>query len=307
MNKSEFIRIGLPVFNGEGHLAEALESLLNQTHNNFEICVVDNASTDRTPEIVKAFSRKDSRIKYIRNTKWVCATENWNRTYELVGNSGRFFMWASDDDLWARNYIESLLPPLVENPEIVLSFSQVDEIDMKGQKVAELYRNLFPKGRTAFKRIRSIIRIGRFSAIYGLVRADAIRWRPCLFDTCFGSDLWFLIRLATVGDFHMVERPLFFKRAGGMCEKGDDPSVSHDPLKTWNIGKEEWGLIYSLNLSAFAKYCTFYRLKFLAKTLYPQHKKIDFFLIPLFWSYMLWKNPRSFGFRTKIRRRFRFN
>ena len=306
MNKSECIRIGMPVFNGEDHLAEALESLLNQTYENVAIFVVDNASTDRTPDIAQMYSKKDSRIKYIRQAKWVNATTNWNRTYELSAHGGKFFMWASDDDLWAKDYIDSLLAPLIENPNIVLSFSQADVIDMEGKTIGELYRKSFPGGNTAFNRIRSIIRVGKFSAIYGLIRKDAICWNPCLCDTSFGADLWFLIRLATVGDFHMVKQPLFFKRTGGICETGEDPSASRDPLRIWNIGHEEWNLISDLHLSILAKLYIFYRLRFLAKTLYPEQKRLDWVLLPIFWCYMVWQNPRSFGFRSKIGRYLSF-
>ncbi len=304
---SDHIHIGLPVYNGEAHLAEALESLLNQTHKNFELFIVDNASSDETPVICQSFAKKDSRIKYFRQKDWVCATENWNRTYEMAGRNTKIFMWASDDDLWARDYIESLLPSLIQNSKVVLSFSQADEIDMNGQKIGELYRRSWPDGNTAFQRVRSIINDGKYSALYGLFKTGAIDWNPLFFDTSFGSDLWFLIQVATKGKFHMTKRPLFYRRTGGISEKGDDPSASYDPLKTWNIGREEWDLIYGLNLGTFAKYYTFYRLKFFAKTVYPQHKKIDVFLTPLFWSYMLWKNPRSLGIRTRMRRKFRFN
>jgi hypothetical protein len=215
-------------------------------------------------------------------------------------------MWASDDDLWAKDYIESLLPPLIQNPKIVLFFSEADEIDKEGRTIGELYRKSFPKGNTAFKRIRSLIRIRKFPAIYGLIRKDAIRWNPCFYDTSFPVDLWFLIRLATSGDFHVVKRPLFFKRTGGICETGEDPSVSRDPLKTWNIGEQEWKDIYNLNLSLFDKFYTFYSLRFLAKIRYPQYKKIDWFLQPFFICYMLLKNPRSFGFRSRLRRYLHF-
>ena len=302
MNINEHIHIGMPVFNGEAHLAEALESLLNQTYEDFELFIVDNVSTDGTPAIAQAYVKRDPRVKYYPQTRWVSATENWNRAYELAAHGAKFFMWASDDDLWARNYIESLLPPLVQNPGIVLSFSQVDVIDMEGKSINELYRDCFPRGNTAFKRIRSIIRGGKFSAIYGLIRTDAVRWAPCLFETRFGSDLWFLIRLATTGDFEMVKHPLFFKRTGGICETGEDPSAFYDPLETWNIGEDEWNLICDLNLGSFAKLYIFYRFRFLAKTLYPQDKKLDWFLLPIFWCYMLWKNPRSFGFRSRLRK-----
>jgi glycosyltransferase involved in cell wall biosynthesis len=296
----------MPVFNGEAHLAEALESLLNQTYDNFEIFLVDNASTDGTQDIARSYATKDSRIKYFRQPEWVSATANWNRTYELAARGVRFFMWASDDDLWANDYIELLLLPLVQNPTIVLSFSQTNVIDMEGRTIGELYRGSFPGGTTSFRRIRSIMRDGKFSALYGLIRKDSVRWDPCLLDTSFGSDLWFLIQLATVGQFHMVKRPLFFKRVGGISQSGEDPSVSPNPLKIWNIGAEEWTLISELNLNYFTKLYTYYRLKFFGKTMYPQHKKLDWFLLPGFWCYMLRKNRYSFGMRSRLRKKLAF-
>jgi glycosyltransferase involved in cell wall biosynthesis len=302
MNMNEHIRIGMPVFNGEPHLVEAFESLLNQTYENFEIFVVDNASTDGTQDIAQAYAKKDSRIKYFRQPEWVNATANWNRTYAPAAHGVRFFMWASDDDLWAKDYIESLLPPLIQNPKIVLSFSQADEIDMEGRTIGELYRKSFPEGNTGFRRIRSIIRDGKYSAIYGLIRTDAVRWIPCLYDTSFGSDLWFLIRLATSGDFHMIRRTLFFKRMGGICESGMDPSASHDPLETWNIEEQEWKLISQLDLSWLVKIYIFLRLKVSAKILYPRHKKINPLLLPAVYFLMLRENPHCFGLRCRLKR-----
>ena len=56
--------IGLPVFNGARHLARALESLLVQSFDEFILVVVDNCSTDATPEIVQRYAALDSRIFY---------------------------------------------------------------------------------------------------------------------------------------------------------------------------------------------------------------------------------------------------
>jgi len=297
----ELIRIGMPVFNGDSHLAETLESLLNQTYEDFEILVVDNVSTDGTQDIANEYARKDSRVKYLRLSEWVSLTENWNRTYELASGGVRFFMWASDDDLCHKDYIESLLPPLLQNRNIVLSFSQADEIDMKGEKISELYRESYPKGDTTFKRIQSLMQVHKFPAINGLIRTEAISWSPCFHDTSIPVDLWFLIRLATCGVFHIVKRPLFFKRTGGLGETGHDPSVSHDPLTTWNVGEQEWKDICRLNLSFFDKVYTFYRLKLLAKCRYPQFKTIDWFLRPSFLYIMLRQDPHYLGLRSRMR------
>lgn len=100
----------------------------------------------------------------------------------------------------------------------------------------------------------------------------------------------------------MINSPLFQYRTGGISATGTDPSASHDPAKIWNIGETEWDLLCALNISFSTKIYTYYRLKIFAKTFLPEHKKIDWFLLPVFWIHMLRMNPRSLGIRTRLRR-----
>ena len=300
MSENEHVHIGMPVYNGEAHLAEALDSLLNQTYDNFEIFLVDNASTDGTADIASTFALKDQRILYIRQQDWLHATDNWLRTFELAAPGSRYFMWASDDDLWDKSYIESLLPPLLESEDVVLSFPQVDTFDKAGHTLETLYRDVYPAGLTACKRIHSIINSGKFSAIYGLIRTSAVQWSPCLYEACFGADLWFLIRMATAGRFHIVKRPLFFKRSGGISETNGDPSTVRDPSKIWNIGKKEWDLIDELPVGYSTKLYLFYRLRLCAKRIFLE-KDLEWFLHPIFWAHILHKNARALGIRSRLR------
>ena len=66
-SESPRVSIGLPVHNGENHLADALESLLAQSYENLELVVSDNGSTDRTEEICRTYAAADPRIRYFRN------------------------------------------------------------------------------------------------------------------------------------------------------------------------------------------------------------------------------------------------
>jgi glycosyltransferase involved in cell wall biosynthesis len=300
---NEYVHIGMPVFNGERYLAQVLESWLHQTYDCFEVLVVDNASTDGTGDIARTYAEKDHRIRYVRQTDWVCSTANWRRTYELAARDAKFFAFASDDDLVTRDYLESLLPPLLNNPNVVLSFSRATVMNEEGHVVDHAYHDRFPGGSTALKRIRSIIWSGKYTAINGLIRTEAITWTPLLYDASFGSDLWFLLRLASVGEFCMVEGPILFRRTGGISETGTDPSTSRDLSRIWNIGNEEWNLIRDLNIGYLSALYTYYALRIRAKTFFPQHKKIDWFLRPLAWSILLSKNSRALGLRSRLRRR----
>ncbi|WP_295434394.1 glycosyltransferase family 2 protein, partial [uncultured Thiodictyon sp.] len=267
----ELVQICLPTYNGAAHLAEALDSLLAQTHQNIEITIMDNASTDETPAIARHYEGKDARIRYFRAQEFVCATDNWNRAFrKLDSQRSRFFMWASDDDLWSQNYIEKLLGPLRSDEGLALSYSWFDSIESNGHlSVVSGYRSIFPIG-SAFKRVRSLIRTGQYCAIYGITRFSAISWEPCLADVTFGADLWYMIQLCDAGRFEITKEPLFFKRAGGISATNDDPSASRDPRVVWNIGKADWTAISKLHFNVLTKLYIYNRLRISAKLLYPQ-------------------------------------
>src|SRR5256885_11135647 len=77
--------------------AEAVDSLLAQTFEDFELIVCDNASTDRTGDIARSYAAKDRRVRYACNEQNLGANRNFRRTFEL--SSGEYFRWTSADDL----------------------------------------------------------------------------------------------------------------------------------------------------------------------------------------------------------------
>ena len=97
------VSIGLPVFNGEKFLAEAIKSLRAQTYSNIELIITDNASTDKTEEICKDFASRDSRIRYIKQQHNIGPGPNFK--VALLAATGALFMWAAYDDLWEANHV----------------------------------------------------------------------------------------------------------------------------------------------------------------------------------------------------------
>ena len=97
LNNQPKLSIGLPIYNGEKFLEQAIESLLSQTFKDFEIIICDNASTDKTHEICKAYVARDNRIHYYRNETNIGCARNFARVFEL--SSGEYFKWAAYDDL----------------------------------------------------------------------------------------------------------------------------------------------------------------------------------------------------------------
>ena len=122
--------VGVPVYNGQRYLARALDSLLAQTFDDFEIVLCDNASEDRTAEICAAYAARDPRIRFHRNPQNLGLVRNFNRTFELA--KGTYFKWASHDDWHARESLELTVKALEANPDAALCGTGVSIVDEDG-------------------------------------------------------------------------------------------------------------------------------------------------------------------------------
>ena len=97
------VSLGMPVYNGEKYIQEALDSLLTQTFTDFELIISDNASTDNTSVICQGYAKNDLRIRYIRQDQNKGAIANFK--FVLDEAVGEYFMWVAYDDLWAPDFL----------------------------------------------------------------------------------------------------------------------------------------------------------------------------------------------------------
>ena len=109
MLEGPFISVCTPVYNGEKFLEECIKGVLAQRYENFEYIIVDNASTDRTAEIIEQFSSKDSRIKVFRNSSTVHVTDNFKKCAGLCSDESRWIKYACADDYLFPNCLTELL------------------------------------------------------------------------------------------------------------------------------------------------------------------------------------------------------
>jgi glycosyltransferase involved in cell wall biosynthesis len=141
-NKEIVVSIGMPVYNGEKYIRNAIDSLLNQTFKNFELIISNNASTDSTENICKEYAKKDSRIKYFCQDKNLGAAANFQFTLDKANS--KIFMWAAFDDLWSINYLEEAIKILSANEatDYVFSKFELNSINLKLSKYinSELFR-----------------------------------------------------------------------------------------------------------------------------------------------------------------------
>ncbi|WP_165367920.1 glycosyltransferase family 2 protein, partial [Phytoactinopolyspora endophytica] len=92
MASSPRVTIGLPVYNGERYLADAIASILAQEFADFELLIADNGSTDATADICSDAARSDSRVTVHRSDVNRGAAWNYNRLVDLA--RGEYFKWA---------------------------------------------------------------------------------------------------------------------------------------------------------------------------------------------------------------------
>ena len=129
-HKKPLISVAIPVYKTT-FLSEAIQSVLNQSYEHFELIIVNDASPDDVPSIVKTFN--DKRIKYFENTTNLGRkdpTKNWNKCLEYV--QGELFVLFADDDVYHQDFLEKLY--LLSNiyPQINIFHSRVEQIDGKG-------------------------------------------------------------------------------------------------------------------------------------------------------------------------------
>lgn len=203
------LSIGLPVYNGERYLAEAMDALLGQTLTDFELIISDNASTDRTPEICHSYCDRDSRIRYYRQSENIGAAPNHNFVFEM--SRGRYFKWASHDDLYSPTLLEKCVAALERDPEIVLAHSFDAFIDEDGEVITPLEYRLDTANASAPARLLSLLYTPGGNDYYGVVRRDVFR-RVGPQGSYHNSDRTFVASLALQGRFYQVPEVLYFRR-----------------------------------------------------------------------------------------------
>lgn len=217
------VTVGMPVYNGERYIRQAIESILSQTFDDFELVISDNASTDDTERICREYTATHSRIRYFRNDRNRGAAWNHNRVVELA--RGEYFKWQCHDDYCEPTFLEKCLAVIQRDPEIVLCYPQFVRVDDGGRRLGVKSSRVLGDGEP-HARFRSMIyRRDSCEEIYGISRTAVIR-RTVLIGPYSNSDDTFLAELILHGRFREVPQPLFFYRIHAAQSTNAYPSRS---------------------------------------------------------------------------------
>jgi glycosyltransferase involved in cell wall biosynthesis len=209
MSTTPRLSIGLPVYNGEKYLSEALDALLGQSFGDFELIISDNASTDRTAEICAEYQARDERIRYIRQRVNLGAAGNHNFVFQQA--KGELFKWASHDDLYGRDLLKRCVEALDADPDLVLAHTWQAIIDGDGNVVLPVEYRLATDDPRPAERFRSLLMTVGGDDFYGVIRSDVLRRTP-LHASYHHADRTIMAELVLHGRFHQVPEVLFFRR-----------------------------------------------------------------------------------------------
>jgi glycosyltransferase involved in cell wall biosynthesis len=177
------VSIGMPVFNGEAVIRRAIESLLTQSFEDFELIISDNASDDATQDICREYASKDKRVIYSRNDRNVGALANFQKVLQMA--KGEMFFWAAHDDWWDCRFVASAVTALDRNPAAAASMGVVHYLKANGD---EFMTHAPPYGldqRDSAERAYTYFRQGiTDNLIYAVHRTSVLRSAPFASSTC---------------------------------------------------------------------------------------------------------------------------
>ncbi|ABU59149.1 glycosyltransferase family 2 protein [Roseiflexus castenholzii] len=209
-NDNPRVSIGLPVYNGQHYLRQALDSLLSQTFHDFEVIISDNASDDATPEICRKYAAHDARIRYVRHD--VNRGASWNFNYVFGLARGVYFKWHAHDDMLEPTFLERCVAALDHSPRVVLAFSRTRVVDPDGNTLYTYDERLRTDSPRASIRFHDLICVGHpCFQVFGVIRADVLRRTP-LIGAYVPSDRILLARLGLLGAFYEAPEHLFISR-----------------------------------------------------------------------------------------------
>jgi glycosyltransferase involved in cell wall biosynthesis len=247
------LTVGLPVFNGANWLRSALDSLLSQSYENFELIISDNGSSDATQSICEEYAARDKRIRYVRQETNRGLTWNWNQVFAL--SRSEYFKWAACDDVYHPAFLARCIEVLDHNRDVAWCHSRSRHINDKGElllgqdtpDISYAVRSS-PTNSGPTSACRTSARPSdRFQAVllghggcldsYGVIRSDVLR-KTGVYIPYFGSEKVLMAELALWGRYHEVPEPFCFvrvhKQAAGNIRTQDEQRRHINPFgKKW--------------------------------------------------------------------------
>ena len=236
------VSIIMPCHNGASFLHQAVESVIAQTYEDWELLIIDDASSDGSVAMAEEYCAKDSRVRLL-HTKQSTGKPATPRNIGIEAAAGQFIAFLDCDDKWTPSKLEHQLP-LFEHKNCAAVFSFYKKMDKEG--------NVRPAAVTSpavvnFDQLLDGNCIGNLTGIYDTTKVGKVYQKEINHE-----DYLMWLKVLQKG---------FVARNTGTVEayyRESDTSVSGSKLKalgwTWSIYRQELGLSFASSLVHFIKY-----------------------------------------------------
>jgi glycosyltransferase involved in cell wall biosynthesis len=222
LKNNPLVSVCLMTYDRAPYLRGVIDSWLSQTYSNFELVISDDASSDETPKICEEYVQRDKRVRYFRNEKNLNAPGCFKAAFGRA--RGKYFIWASDDDLWDKRFLEDCLGVFEKDPELIMVFADMVDVDRSGNVLKHLDpAKYMPLARDLYARLKEFILFyltedGKVQLIYGLWKKEAVLNEPMFgyrekddrFPFYMGFDSFFTLRNLPKGPVGFVKETRFF-------------------------------------------------------------------------------------------------
>lgn len=281
-----FVSIIVASYNYEDYIKETLDSLCNQTYNNWEALVIDDGSKDSSVDVIKEYQLRDSRIKLLQHPKGENKGLSKSLKYAINKSKGKYIVFCESDDALCPTSIEERVGALEQNEKSVLCFSSVqlvgDEeyiseyreyIDSVRQKIATIGSSTF-SGKEMLKENNPI-----FS--FSCVAARAKNVKECNFDSPYDAftDWWLWKQMSYMGKIIFLDKDLtrwrihkksFMKQIDDLDKR--NAQLKEEAFRVFECDKEtSWWL--RLLFCKRIPITSGYKLKVMGVTVYREQKK----------------------------------
>lgn len=188
-NNSILVSVIMPVYNNESYVGEAIESILKQTHSNFEFIIIDDCSTDNSWKIIQKYSKKDKRIKAFQNEKNLKIVKTRNKGFRECNSKAKYFAIMDSDDISLVNRFEEEIKFLEENKDFALVGSHNIIINEKNKEIG------FRKYPVSWNEVKkTMTRFDPIAQPVAMIRAEVLRKEIGFynekFTRCQDYELW---------------------------------------------------------------------------------------------------------------------
>jgi glycosyltransferase involved in cell wall biosynthesis len=232
------VSVLIPTYNYARFLAEAIESVLAQDFQDFELLIADDCSADNTAEVVRPFCTRDARVRFAVNSTNLGMVNNWNQCLEQARGEYIKFLFG-DDKLFHRQALTRMLALMHKHPTAVLAASARAVLDEKSNTV-DVYRDL-AEGRhdgrkiiTAYLMENGKNLVGEPSAVL-FRKADARRGFDPKYRQITDVEMW----------FHLLEKGNLAYTREPLCALRCHPSQQTERNAASGVGRREHAEFFS--------------------------------------------------------------